>query len=111
MFRCPGPGARFSGYVYMGVRPILSARRSATAPEMAVRTVSARTAFWRGIVVDLSNPKAAIFCTSLFALAVPADAPVWFQGMVVAIVTIVAGVWYASVACAVSFRPVARVLE
>lgn len=100
------------GYlVYMGVRTILSARRSPTAPEMAVRTVSAKTAFWRGIVVDLSNPKAAIFFTSLFALAVPAGAPVWFQGMVVAIVTIVAGGWYALVACAVSFRPVARVLE
>lgn len=100
------------GYlVYLGVRMVLSTRHSPVAPEMAVGTVSAKAAFWRGIVVDLSNPKAAIFFTSLFSLAVPTSAPVWFQAMVVGIVMVIAGGWYALVACTVNFRPVAKVLQ
>jgi threonine/homoserine/homoserine lactone efflux protein len=97
--------------VYLGVRMVLSARRSPAVPEMAARTLSARAAFWRGVVVDLSNPKAAIFFTSLFAFAVPADAPMWYKGMVVGVVALIAGGWYALVACAVNFRPVGRALE
>ena len=70
-------------------------------------SASGLRAFRLGLLTDLANPKAAAFFTSLFAVAVPPDAPLWFDGLIVATVVVMAGGWYAIVALAVSWQPVA----
>jgi RhtB (resistance to homoserine/threonine) family protein len=93
--------------IYLGLRMILAARaRTATAGPVGPG-VSGLQAFRRGMLTDLGNPKAAAFFTSLFAVAVPPLAPLWFDAAIVAAVVVIAGGWYATVACAMASRPVA----
>lgn len=61
----------------------------------------------RGLLTDLSNPKAAAFFTSLFAVAVPPAAPLWYDALIVSTVVIMAGGWYAIVAVMVTMPRVA----
>ncbi len=97
--------------VYLGIRTILSARHARAASPARLGALSPLQAFRRGLVVDLSNPKAAIFFTSVFAVAVPPQAPLWFQALVVATVVMIAAGWYALVACLVNLPPVAAALR
>ena len=89
--------------VYLGIAAIRGAGREATTSAADAQgdtaALTPRRAFRRGMLTDLSNPKAAAFFTSLFAVALPAEAPLWFDAMIVATVVIVAGGWYAVVAC------------
>jgi len=96
--------------VYTGIRMVLTARQSIARPKAAPQALTAGKAFWRGLIVDLSNPKAAIFFTSLFAVAVPPTAPGWFQVMIVSLVVAMAGGWYMLVAAIVNAGPIARFL-
>lgn len=97
--------------VYLGIRTILSARHARADSPARLGALSPLQAFRRGLVVDLSNPKAAIFFTSVFAVAVPPQAPLWFQALVVATVVMIAAGWYALVACLVNLPPVAAALR
>ena len=92
--------------IFVGLQMILSARRPAASS--TALPLSDRRAFRRGLLTDLSNPKAAAFFTSLFAVAVPPTAPLWFDVMIVASVVAIAGIWYALAACAITWAPVAR---
>jgi len=111
IFRSAGwlyQGVKIAGAAYLifiGIRTIITARRqpAASRPEREGRGLG--TAFRLGLLTDLSNPKAAAFFTSLFALAVPPDAPMWFDAAVIALVVVIAGGWYALVAWAVASRP------
>ncbi|MCG8357184.1 MAG: LysE family transporter [Kiloniellales bacterium] len=93
--------------ILLGLRAILSARRTAPFIPAGGAPLSAWQAFRRGLLVDLSNPKAAAFFTSLFAVTVPPAAPLWFDVTVVVAVVVIAGGWYALVACAVSLPAIA----
>lgn len=96
--------------IWLGIRTLLgSGSVSSDAPDTA--GPSGRGAFRRGLVVDLSNPKAAVFFVSLFAVAVPPEAPFWFDALVVTMVVVTAFAWYATVACLVNLPPVAAVLR
>ena len=63
--------------IFVGLQMIFSARRP-TAGGGSLPLSDGR-AFRRGLLTDLSNPKAAAFFTSLFAVAVPPTAPLWFD--------------------------------
>ena len=82
--------------IYMGLRMVLSRGGAAAVPARA------GNAFRIGLWTDLSNPKAATFFTSLFAVAVPPGAPLWFQAALVATVVAMAGLWYGAVALVLS---------
>ena len=95
---------KFAGAAYLillGFMAIRDAGRSDTVPARGSSAVSSSpaAAFRQGLLVDLSNPKAAAFFTSLFAVALPPTAPLWFNAMVIATVVAMAGGWYAVVAC------------
>jgi threonine/homoserine/homoserine lactone efflux protein len=92
--------------VYVGARMVLSARRASAVPGASGPAVSGLRAFRHGLVTDLSNPKAAAFFTSLFAVAVPPSAPLWFDGLLVGSVTAVAGGWYSLCAWAMATDPI-----
>ena len=69
-----------------------------TAPGLVAR----RSGGWRdvraGLLVDLGNPKAAFFFTSLFATFIPADTPAWLWGITIAEVIVIELAWYVLVA-------------
>ena len=62
-----------------------------------------RRAPWlTGFLTDLSNPKAAIFWTTLFATLLPARRPFWLDAAAVGTVVVIAGAWYAILVVAFS---------
>jgi threonine efflux protein len=104
---------RFGGaamLVFLGLRSIVRARRmpgevAAVAAEPARRV---RSAVLTGLLVDLGNPKAALFFTSLYAALLPAGAPVGLLVASVAVTAVVPGLWYSAVAWLFSTGRVAR---
>ena len=104
---------KFGGGLYLaflGLRLLLAAQRGATAPQPQAPpalAVSGWRALRLGLFTDLSNPKAAAFFASLFAVTVPPAAPLWFDAAIVALVVAQAVVWYALVACFMAAPPVA----
>ena len=93
--------------VFVGLRMILTARSTALATPGAVRPRGALAAFRHGLLTDLSNPKAAAFFTSLFAVAVPPTAPLWFALAIITLVVVIAAGWYGLVAWVIATGPVA----
>jgi threonine efflux protein len=93
--------------VYVGLRMVLG-RATSAGSARAARVTRGVRALRHGLFTDLGNPKAAAFFTSLFAVAVPLEAPPWFRLVIVATVVGIAGAWYALTAVAVASGPVAR---
>ena len=84
---------------FLGLRILLTAHRAHTGGAAAtVRHFTGWRAARFGLLTDLSNPKAAAFFASLFAVAVPPDAPLWFDAVITATVVAQAVAWYALVA-------------
>jgi RhtB (resistance to homoserine/threonine) family protein len=55
-------------------------------------------AFWRALVVCLTNPKSVLFFGSIFAAYMGPDSPLWVHGAAAAIVVSTCIAWYAFVA-------------
>ena len=93
---------------YLGMKMIWKAhhQRREAEPEASL---AKRGSAWRvGFLTDLSNPKAAAFFGSLFAIFLPAHSPLWLQVASGVVVVMIAVCWYATVACVFSFGPIAR---
>lgn len=108
--------------IYTGIRMLFSAKAEkcghaqspASCPADARLTPekpSFAKAYTRGLLVNLSNPKTAVFFTSLFAVSIDPQSPAWFKALVVCLVVSVSLAWYSSVACLMSTRPFARLME
>lgn len=85
--------------VYVGVKMLMAGMRSAAEQRPAQ---AARSPMLAGLLTTLSNPKSAVFWTSVFVLVVPAHAPVWFYAAVVLLIVVQSAAWYAIVALALS---------
>lgn len=64
--------------------------------------------FRRGLLIDLANPKAAVFFTSLFVSLVPQDLSPGYAAAVFAVVTVIDIGWYQALAAALSRPPAQR---
>ncbi len=94
---------------YLGCRLLWAAWQGGTTHASALMPNSTSRAFRRGLVTNLSNPKALALFSSLFALLVPPGAPAWFTlGLLVSVV-VSAGAWYALVAFTMSTGAMARI--
>lgn len=96
--------------IWMGANLLYSAWRPARAPvSLPLRT---RASGWwgvrHGVLVTLSNPKSAVFYSSLFAVGVPPDSPDALRVALVLAVGVVAFGWYGGMALLVSLPPFAR---
>jgi threonine/homoserine/homoserine lactone efflux protein len=91
--------------IYLGVKTWLEAKpnrlgdRSAPTQETAVR------GFRTGIIVNLSNPKVITFFLSLYAVTMPAEAPLWIKLAVLLGGFILEIVWYGLVILLFSTPP------
>jgi threonine efflux protein len=89
--------------IYVGVRLLRSSGKGLELPQTTVY----RSPFMAGILTTLSNPKSAVFWTSIFSIVIPASAPLWFWITVAALTTMQSLCWYAAVALVFS-SPVSR---
>ncbi len=85
--------------IYVGVRMLIAGMKPASN---AAPAQGGRSPLLAGLLTTLSNPKSAVFWTSVFVLVVPAHAPVWFYGAVVLLIVTQSALWYAFVALALS---------
>lgn len=84
--------------IYVGIRLLQSRGRSETAEAVPIY----RSPFRGALTTTLSNPKSAIFWTSVFAVVLPAHAPAWFYGTVLVLITLQSFLWYGTVAMVLS---------
>ena len=61
-----------------------------------------------GFLVTLTNPKAVVLFTSVFATAVTETTPVWLMAAMIALVVAASLIWYAIVSLFMSSSPVIR---
>jgi threonine efflux protein len=107
-------GIRIAGaiyLVYLGAKTLMSLRQSsgaAAAPAAAAKTASSAHSYRRGLLVGLTNPKAAAFFGSLFVTLLPAHAPMWVHGATVATVGAVSITWFTAMALLFSTGSVQR---
>lgn len=106
---------RLSGAVYLviiGSALLWTACKRGPAVRSAatdrIASAGVLRAFRLGLLTDLSNPKAAAFFTSLFAVSVPPETDWEFKLLIVAVVAGIAGAWYALIAATVSWSPITR---
>ncbi|WP_430398562.1 LysE family transporter [Ferrovibrio sp.] len=94
-------GAAYLLYVaFRLLRSALRRQDAATAPP-ALGWLGQRP-FAAGLVTTLSNPKSAVFWTSVFAIALPAAPPTWFYAAVIAVIAVQSALWYGLVALLLS---------
>ncbi|MEJ8571870.1 LysE family translocator [Microbaculum marinum] len=93
--------------VWLGARMLWGAIWQAPGPRAAASEPKRLpvAAFRLGVLTNLANPKSAVFWTSVFIVAVPPSAPVWFYVAVIAIIGIQTGLWYGLVALAFAAPP------
>ena len=93
--------------VWIGCRMIAGSRRPAPA---AGSMPNARHGGWmalrRGYLCSMTNPKAAAFFGSIFVVMLPAHAPGWVYGAVVAWLAVLSAGWHCGLAVVFSVAPV-----
>lgn len=93
--------------VWFGLRLILNTRSSTTQGEAQPESPrSSSRSYRQGILTSLSNPKAAVFFSSLFVAALPADLLVAQKVILILCVIGISMGWYCFVATVMSTAPV-----
>ncbi len=82
--------------------------RSASRPDAAHPPKAVHRAFMFGLATNLANPKTAAFAASLFAVALPPDAPVSVVFLAIAMVCAISTAWYGIVSFIGSGRTLGR---
>jgi threonine/homoserine/homoserine lactone efflux protein len=96
---------RIAGGLYLAflaVRLWRGAGRGAPAEEPGVEASSVAAAFRTALLVQLTNPKVAVFFGSIFVGLLPPGWPGWVTAAVLALVLVDETLWYAAVATAFS---------
>jgi len=104
---------RLLGAIYLsflGCKMIWQAHRQKRAQQSEHTSLpTSHSSSWiAGFLTNLSNPKTAVFFSSLFALLLPANPPIWFQLACIVTIVLISATWYCIVACMFSFGPIMR---
>jgi threonine efflux protein len=93
-----GPVIRLADAAYLvwfGIKLLLSARASESAPRRLVSLPATDLAAFRsGLFTNLTNPKAGAFWTSVFSSIFPAHVPAWLFIATGVMVPCISGSWY-----------------
>lgn len=112
-------GIRIAGGIYLlylGAKTLMGLRQPAgaavacapSAAPGAAKSSGGAHAYRRGLLVGLTNPKAAAFFGSLFVTLLPAHASLWVHGATVLTVAAVSIGWFTSIALLFSTGSVQR---
>ncbi|MCP4141717.1 MAG: LysE family translocator [Chloroflexi bacterium] len=88
------------GYlIYLGLKLLISNHKTETNLEiLSPSNITSSQGYKLGLLTNLSNPKTAVFVTSLFAATMPSNTPLWLGLISVALMSAISTIWYISVA-------------
>ncbi len=92
--------------IYLGIRLIFAKPQPVDVTADAGKPSGNPLLF--GFLVTLTNPKAVVLFTSVFATAVTETTPLWLMGLMIALVVAASLTWYAIVSLFMSSSPVIR---
>lgn len=95
--------------IYLGIRLLSAGKQRIDVSQNSERAHGNPLIF--GFLVTLTNPKAVVLFTSVFATAVTKSTPFWFLGLMIALVMVSALTWYGVVSVFMSSGPVMRRLR
>ncbi|AWN15030.1 LysE family translocator [Salinisphaera sp. LB1] len=104
-------GVRLAGaafLVYLGIRILVSTWHGGPAATAPTRVATKHGSFKRGFLIGITNPKSAVFFSSLFATILPAHAPAWVYGATIALAAGTAFGWFIALALAFSLGRIQR---
>ena len=82
--------------IWLGVKMIRNASKPLKSTGPAELTWQA--AMRRAYIVSMTNPKSVAFFGSIFALVIPAHAPLWFYGVIALSCVLLSMLWYCGLA-------------
>ncbi len=86
-----------------------ASRHDIKARTLGVKDKTVRGYYLRGLVIQMTNPKAALAWIAIISLGLQAEAPNWVAAVIVAGTTVLSIVIHAVYALAFSFAPMVRV--
>ena len=89
---------------YLGIRLLFTKPSNISVPDNASGTKGNPLIF--GFLVTLTNPKAIVLFTSVFATAVTSTTPAWLMALMIALVVASSLTWYTIVSIFMSSTPV-----
>ncbi|MEM7734112.1 MAG: LysE family transporter [Pseudomonadota bacterium] len=90
--------------IYLGIRLL---RSQGVEPKAAQKTSqSLTTGFWRGMLVNLTNPKSAAYYASVFAAFLTPDMPLWVLAVLIGAIAAMSLAWHGILAVGFSTGPV-----
>ncbi|GHO68145.1 hypothetical protein KSC_070370 [Ktedonobacter sp. SOSP1-52] len=93
---------------FVGIKMFWNAPQGIPKSEPKEALPKRGSAWYVGVLTDLSNLKAVAFFRSLFAVFLPAHTPLWLQFTSAGVVVMIDVCWLATVACVFSLGPIAR---
>lgn len=83
---------------YLGIMMIVSSNKSnANLDILQENSQSNYLNWWKGLVTNLSNPKTAMFITSLFASVLPKEPTIFIGILIVTLMVVISMIWYSFV--------------
>ncbi len=84
--------------IYLGAVSIISSCKPNVKPQIPEKSAQhLYEAYWKGLITNLSNPKTAMFITSLFASVLPKDPAIYSGIKIAAVMVLISFVWYSFV--------------
>ena len=87
--------------VYLGIK-LLRSKGLQPRIERTIDTNSGIRGFWRGLLVNMTNPKSAAYYASVFAVFLTPDMPIWVLVFLVVSIAAMSLVWHVLIAISFS---------
>ncbi len=84
--------------IYLGIKLMISFYKHDAKPDNPQKNSQSLLLSWRhGLITNLSNPKTAMFITSLFASALPIEPTIFIGMLIVTLMVVISLIWYSFV--------------
>ncbi len=81
--------------MYLGIMLLISACKSSDRLDIPLENSQSNfTNWWKGLITNLSNPKTAMFITSLFASVLPKEPTIFIGILIVTLMVVISLIWY-----------------
>ena len=84
--------------IYLGIKLMISSYKHGAGPDNSQEnSQSLFWNWWKGLMTNLSNPKTAMFITSLFASVLPKEPTISVGMLIVTLMVVISLIWYSFV--------------